>query len=303
MGSESRKKTDKRCMPPCSHHGRLRWVVGLVLCSALAVQCHQTMRYPAVKTAPISVEIVPTAAVITESMSEPERLARRDPLTFFKFCLAQYDRNVRDYRVTFTKQEMVGEKLSPEQVTEVRFREAPFSVDMVWMQNPGRADRVLYVKGSRLDKAGRELALVRPAGLLGGIGLKVWREIHGGDAQREARRTVDQFGFKNTLELIIKYSEQAAAEGKLELEFVGNGEIDGRATYVFERRLPYAGEEAVYPDRLLVIHVDKEWLLPTGCFSYADDDGADLLGRYLLTEAEFNVGYGDADFDANTIKF
>jgi hypothetical protein len=282
---------------------RARLAVGLVLCSALAVQCHQVSSRPVLQASTVNVEIVPTAAVITATMNEAERLARRDPLAFFKYCLDSYQRNIRDYRVTFIKQEIVGEKLAPEQVTEVRFKDTPLSVDMVWTQNPGRADRVLYVRGAKVDKAGNEMALVRPAGILGGIGIKVWREIHGPDAQREARRTIDQFGFKHTLELIIKFSEMAAAEGKLELTFIGDGTIDGRPTYVFERRLPYTGQEQPYPDRLLVVHIDKEWLLPTGCFSYADDGAENLLGRYVLTQAQFNVGYSDADFDASTIKF
>ena len=267
------------------------------------VQCHQVSRSSVARTVPVSVELIPTAAIITESMSEPERLARHDALAFFKFCLDEYHRNIRDYNVTFTKQEWVRSKFTPEQVTHVRFRESPYSVDMLWTQNPGRAGHVLYVEGRRVDAEGNELALCKPAGILGGLGIKVWRAIHGRDAQREARRTIDQFGFRNTLELIVKYSDRAAAEGKLELDFVGDGTINNRPTYVFERRLPYTGEEEPYPDRLLVIHVDKEWLLPTGCFSYADDDGTDLLGRYLLTGAEFNVGYGDIDFDAKSIKF
>ncbi len=281
----------------------MRLLVGLVLCSALIVQCHQVSHSPTGSASLVSVEMIPTAAIITESMSEPERLARRDPLAFFEFCLDEYHRNIRDYRVTFTKRELVRNKLTPEQVTKVRFRESPYSVDMLWTQNAGRAGRVLYVEGTRVDKHGNELALVKPAGILGGIGITVWRAIHGRDAEREARRTIDQFGFKNSLGLIIKYCVQAQAEGKLGLAFVGDGSINGRPTYVFERRLPYTGEEERYPDRLLVVHIDKEWLLPTGCFSYADDDGENLLGRYLLTEAEFNLGFEDADFNAKNIKF
>ena len=281
----------------------MRIAAGLVLCSTFVVQCQQVSRLPAVGTVPVSVEVVPTAAVITESLSGPEHLARKDPLAFFGFCREEYGRNVRDYSVTFTKQELVRSKLTAEQVTKVRFRDCPYSVDMLWTQNAGRAGRVLYVEGARADKQGNELALIKPSGILGGIGIKVWRDIHGRDAEREARRTVDQFGFRNSLDLIIKYSEKAAAEGELELKFVGDGTIDGRPTYVFERRLPYTGDEELYPDRLLVVHIDKEWLLPTGCFSYADDDGEELLGKYLLTKADFNVGYKDADFDAKAIKF
>ncbi|MCK4659654.1 MAG: DUF1571 domain-containing protein [Phycisphaerae bacterium] len=290
-------------MQPYRRYRRMRTVVGLILCLAFVVQCHQVSRSSVVSTVPVDVEIVPTAVLITESMSSLERLAHEDPLAFFEFCLEQYNRNIHDYHVTFTKQELVGNKLTAEQVTEVRFKESPFCVDMVWTENAGRAGRVLYVEGDRVDKKGNKLALIKPSGILGGIGIKVWRAIHGRDAKREARRTIDQFGFKNTLNLIVLYSHKANAEGKLSLEFVGNGMIDGRPTYVFERRLPYTGQEEPYPDRLLVVHMDKEWLLPVGCFSYADDDGAELLGRYLLTRAEFNVGYAAADFDAKSIKF
>ena len=300
---ESSKQRDYGNRTSHQRRRQMRIAIGLVLCSSFAVQCRQDSRLPAVGTVPVSVEIVPAAAVITGSLSGPERLARKDPLAFFRFCLEEYQRNVRDYNVTFTKQELVRSKLTAEQVTEVRFRDRPYSVDMTWTRNAGRAGRVLYVEGRRVDKEGNELALCKPAGILGGIGIKVWRNIHGRDAEREARRTIDQFGFENTLDLIIKYSEKAAAEGELELQFVGDGTIDSRPTYVFERRLPYTGEEKPYPDRLLVIHVDKEWLLPTGCFSYADDGGEQLLGRYLLTNAEFNIGYNDTDFDAKTIRF
>ncbi|MCP4589676.1 MAG: DUF1571 domain-containing protein [bacterium] len=297
---KTRRPKRSGSVPPARR--RAPALVGLVLCAALVMQCHQVSRSTALSL-PVSVEIVPTAVVITESMSEPERLARDDALAFFKYCAEQYERDVRDYRVTFTKQEVVRGKLSKEQVTDVRFRELPYSVDMTWTQNAARAGRVLYVAGRRVDDDGAELALIKPSGILGGLGIKVWRAIHGREASREARRAIDQFGFRNTLGLILEYSEKAQAEGVLDLEFVGKGSIDGRSTFVFERRLPYNGDETVYPDRLLVVHVDQEWLLPTGCFSYADDDGAELLGRYLLTSAEFNLGYGDADFDAEQINF
>lgn len=285
------------------HNLGLRGVVGVLLCAGFAAQCHRVASAPAGDVLPVSVEIVPTAALATASWSDTDRLAHDRPLNFFKYCLEHYRQNVKDYKVTFIKQEMVREKLTAEQVTEVRFRESPYSVDMTWTRNPGRAARVLYVKGLRTDKDGDELALVKPSGFFGGLGVKVWSEIHGRDAKREARRTIDQFGFKNSLELIIEYCEKAQAEGALKLQYVGDGSIDGRPTYVFERRLPYTGEEGPYPDRYLIIHIDKQWLAPTGCFAYADDEGERLLGRYVLTDAQFNVGYTPSDFDPNTIQF
>jgi hypothetical protein len=277
-----------------------------MLCAALAGQCRQSSSDGPIRTAPrqaVAVESAPGASLVSNGASEIENLARRDPLSFMKHCLAEYDRKIRDYTVTFTKQERLRGKLAAEQETQVRFRQSPYSVDMMWTRNPGRASRVLYVQGARTDKTGRELALIKPAGILGGIGIKVERDIHGPDADVESRRSIDQFGFRKTLELIVKYSEKAAASGELSLEFTGEGSLDGRPTYMFERRLPYTGQDEPYPDKLLVVHVDQEWLLPTGCFSYADDAGQDLLGKYLLTDASFNVGYDAADFDPERMNF
>lgn len=286
--------------------GLARMGMGLMLCAALAVQCRQSSSAAKLHTGPaqaVAVEHAPVAAPVAVGETETERLARNDPLAFLKKCLADYDRGVTDYHVTFTKQERLRGELVPEQVTEVRFRESPFSVDMTWTQNPSRAARVLYVQGARLDKSGREMALVKPAGILGGIGIKVQSNIRGRDAEIESRRFIDQFGFRNTLDLIIRYCERARAAGELSLAFAGEGAVDGRPTFIFERRLPYTGNDEVYPDRLLIAHIDKEWLVPTACFSYSDDHGQDLLGKYLLTDARFNVGYSAADFDPDHIKF
>jgi len=66
---------------------------------------------------------------------------------------------------------------------------------------------------------------------------------------------------------------------------------------VIERILPYTGEEGEYPDRLLVVHIDKQWLVPTACICYADLDRTELLGKYVYTDVQLNVGLTDADFD------
>ena len=69
---------------------------------------------------------------------------------------------------------------------------------------------------------------------------------------------------------------------------MGRGEIGGRPTYVFERHLPYTGDEADYPDRLLVFHIDGQYLVPTGCYCYADEAEQALLGSYLYTDIQLN---------------
>jgi hypothetical protein len=235
--------------------------------------------------------------VVTDVTSDDEELARSDPLAFLYRCREHYLASYRDYACTFTKQERIGSKVSAEQETFVRFREQPFSVNMRFVRNPGDAAHVTYIAGRWPDKEGREQAWCEPAGAIARLFVKkILQPIHGRRAGKASRRAIDQFGFHSTLGLIIKYSERAAARGQLDLRYAGLGSVDRRPTYVFERRLPYTGQEEPFPDRLLVFHIDREWLVPTACYSFADDAGDDLLGKYLLTGVTFNRGFTDAQF-------
>ena len=279
-------------------------MVGLLICAALVVQCHQLSRPGAAQYTPISIERAAPATLASHSpTANPiNQMARTDPLAFLVHCRDHYGRTVQDYSCTFTKQERIGNRITPEQVTRVKFREQPYSVNMKWMHNPADAAQVAYIAGRWQNRKGEEMAWCKPAGAIAKLFIKkILQPIHGKRAAKASRRTIDQFGFSNTLDLIIHYAQQADAEGALDLRYVGPGSINGRPTYVFERLLPYTGQELPYPDRLLVFHIDREWLLPTACFSYADDEGQDLLGKYLLTEPTFNVGFTDSDFGPDTL--
>lgn len=233
---------------------------------------------------------------LSPHLRELERLAARGPLGFLRLCRQHYLDTVSDYRCRFHVKERVGGVDTGEQEMDVLFRENPYSVDMRWVRNPGPARRLTYVAG-RWHRDGREQALIYPRGLLALLApAGVKRHIHASDVQRAARRTIDQFGFKNTLEFIIKYCEMAQGDSAYDLRYVGRGEVDSRLTFVFERHLPFTIENAPYPDRLQVIHIDCEWLVPTACHAYADDARKQLLGRYITTDAEFNIGLTDEDF-------
>jgi hypothetical protein len=251
---------------------------------------------------------VPNKPVIADQVSphgmigDPwEELAQSQPLAFLENALDNYYKSVRCYTATFHKQELIGGQLGEPQVIEVRFREHPFSVGMTWTQNPASADRVLYVAGERTTKDGRELALVRPAGVISLLVPRVTRDIHGPDSAKVSRRTIDEFGFANTLRLILKYSRLADSRGELALQYKGNSRIGGRGTYLFERHLPCDRDNSIYPDRVLLYHIDKEWLLPTACYSFADDDREILLGSYVLTNVSLNRDLADADFTPEAV--
>lgn len=283
-----------------SSNRRQRALIALLIAAAAGVQCHQVAVRTDPQPRPISVEQAqPTAALASHSSSAStiEGLVRSDPLAFLVRCRERYSQTIEDYTCTFTKQECLRGKITPEQEIRVKCREQPFSANMEWLCNAVDAAHVVYIEDRWHDSQGEEMAWCQPAGAIAKLFInKILQPIHGKRAGDASRRTIDQFGFGHTLDLIIYYSQQAAADGLLDLRYTGAGSIDGRPTYVFQRVLPYTGQEEPYPDRLLVFHIDREWLLPTACFSYADDEGQQLLGKYLLTGATFNVGLTDADF-------
>ncbi len=234
-----------------------------------------------------------------------QKLAHHSPLDFLKYCLNHYENaDVNGYTCTFTKQERVKTRLTDVQVIAVRLREKPFSVDMTWIANAKEADRAMYIEGAWNDDDGQPLAWIKPHGWIIRIVLpKTKQPIHGKRAKAAARRTIDQFGFRRSLELILKYTELGRKNGDLKIICTGQGKVNGRPTFVFDRVLPYSGDDSQYPDGLLRFHIDQEWLVPTAVFSYADLHAQKLLGSYILTDVTFNPVLKNHHFDPKSEDF
>jgi len=285
---------------------RSRMAMAVFVVTALSLQCHQAAVDPGSTLAAMP-DTTPASAVVTSAAAltgSDVDLARRDPLAYIQKCLDHYRRSVHDYVCQFEKQEQIDGKLLAPQVAEVRFRENPYSVDMTFVENVRECKRALYVDGAWTNADGEAMVWAKPGGaILRALVPRIQQPVHGKRARAASRRTIDQFGFERTLEVILKFSEKALAAGELDLAFVGEGTIDGRPTFVFERRLPYNGDEAYYPDRLLVLHIDREWKLPTAVYSYADTQGRDLLGSYVFSDVQLNQGLTRSDFDPDKIDF
>lgn len=257
-----------------------------------------------IKKAPIAPSPVAEPPVAKPPASTPtekqaawthEALAQKDALEFLRTCRQHYLEFVKDYRCVFRMRER--DAGGEQQVIAIKFREQPYSVDMTWQENPQGAKRISYVEG-RWVKDGRQLALVMPTGLGSLVlpgGLKL--DIHGNEFKKSSSRSVDQFGFRKTLERAIRLCEQASGKPGYSLTYAGQGDYAGRPQYVLERRLPYSEGEGTFPDRLAVFHIDAEWLTPTAVWSYADEAKQDLLGEFITTDVEFNVGFTDSDFE------
>lgn len=260
------------------------WLVSSVPAAPRPVTTAPAVRYAAHE--------VPEAASLAA-------LAARDPMALVRLGRERYDQNVREYRCVLVKQERLGDKLSEVQEIELRLREEPFTVYMLWRVNADEARRALFMRGGEfVDKKGRALARVEPNGAVARLFVKdIYMPINGPEARRVSRRAIDEAGFRATFELLESYNAIAAERGVLELRYAGTGTIDGRPTFILVRDLPYEGPSGPYPDARMVLHLDQEWLLPVAVYSYADHQERELLGRYEFTQVDLRPRFDADDFE------
>lgn len=271
-------------------------LLGVVSLLGVTTGCH-----PARREAPPRSPPPPAVAALRPlCLDDPlERLAAEHPLDFLKNCRDHCATTVRDYTCQFHMRERVDDakpEMGPPQQISIRFREQPYSVDMRWVRNAVHASRVNFVKG-RWRRGERELALIVPAGLLNLLApAGVRLDIHAPELKKASSRAIDDFGFKRTLESIIARCEKAHDDPRFDLRAVGVGTFDGRKCIVLERRLPYDGPGGPYPDRLFVMYIDREWLVPLSCHAHADETGHAPIGAYETRDIRLNVGLTDNDF-------
>lgn len=254
---------------------------------------------------PTNLQIVAVATPIAVAPAKTDApdsliaLATADPNAVTRKAIERYQREVRDYRCVFTKQEFVGGKLRPAEEIEVLFRGRPHSVFMKWIRNADGARRALFIDQPQfVDGKGQKTARVEPNGALARLIVsEVSLPIHGKEAKEASRRTIDEFGFGATLMLLDRLNKIGAANGELDYRFDGEDRIDGRPTLRFVRHLPSERRPDLYPDSKLVVHIDQDWLLPTAVYAYADHAGTQLLGSYVYSQVRLNPGFTDRDFD------
>jgi len=123
--------------------------------------------------------------------SAMQKLAKDDPLAFFRQCLRRYDREVFAYTCTLDKTERLDGKVQPTEEIKVSFREEPFTALLEWEKNARLAKRSLYVKGQNNDKL-----LALPNGRLLSLAGVVERDPEGASAKSSSRYPQTEFGIK-----------------------------------------------------------------------------------------------------------
>jgi hypothetical protein len=222
-----------------------------------------------------------------------ENLLHNHPLTFLEMCLERYENEVHGYNLVMLKRERIGGKLYPPtgyEKVRASFREKPFSVLMVWLENGRQAQKVLYVEGENNDKM-----LVRPAGRFLSA-LVVTRDVNGAEAKEAGLYTVDQFGLYLAMKRSVVAMRAAQARGTLHLRYEGLvtlAEMGNRPCYKFERTPYEPPEDNGIND--LVLYIDKETWLQVG--STLRDAQGELIGEYFFRDIELNPSFAPKTFE------
>jgi hypothetical protein len=222
-----------------------------------------------------------------------ERLARTDPVAFLENCLRRYQREVRTYRAILHKQERIDGKLRRSEELEVTCREKPFSVLLVWLKNPGRAERVLYVQGENDNQL-----LVRPTGLAFKLAGIVRRDPRSPDAQQASRISLPQFGMGKATERLLASWQAGAREEKLHVEYLGKKKVHeagDRTCYVL-RRTGFSQEGVT----AITAYFDAETWLQVGTTLKGEDNA--LLADYFFRDVRINPELPDDTFTRQSLE-
>jgi len=202
---------------------------------------------------------------------------------------------VRDYTGTLVRQERIGADLQPEQYTDIRIRQQPFSVHLKWTWPRHLAgQQAIYV-------AGRNNNEIRAKGT-GILAVAGYVSLPTNDARvmKNCRHAITETGIGNLLEILSRSYEleRRLPPGQVTATF---------ARYSFQQRpctrmevTHHAFNAQLYCYRCVVCF-DEEHKLPVRVevYDWPTRNGnpkGELLECYSYTNLKFNVGLTDAAF-------
>ncbi|MDD4888751.1 MAG: DUF1571 domain-containing protein [Phycisphaerae bacterium] len=270
---------------------RIRLMLGLILAALLMAQIFSSIEVKAKATAQVGAAIDPGGQLQTELARNAMKLAKEDPVKFFNFALENYHKSYRNYTCRLTKQERLGGRLGEVQVVDIKFKEAPFSVLMVWQENPARGDKMLYVEDPRIA-ADKWMMFIHPSGAIGRLIRVVERRPDDPEVLKSSLRSINEAGFLRGMESLRKVYSQAQRNGHLiESSYLGTGVVDGRPTFALKRVLP---NDHDYPAKTTIVEIDQEYLVPVHVKGTNWQDQP--LCEYTYSNIKFNTDLKDSDF-------
>jgi hypothetical protein len=200
---------------------------------------------------------------------------------------------VKDYTCTLISRENIKGRLKEENVIQMKFRAAPFSVYMRWL-GPAELQNqeVAYVAGQNKNQM-----RVHSKGILKIAGF-VSVDVNDPRVMEHSRHMINEAGMGHMIDQTIANWNNERKINRSEVRF---------AEYDYDKRRCIRIEN-VRPERIpglyayrSVIYLDKESKLPIRNESYdwprpGGNPTGDLLESYSYVNLHFNVGLTDRDF-------
>ncbi len=204
---------------------------------------------------------------------------------------------VEDYTATFTKREMIGQKLVDTQM-EMKFRHKPFSVYLKFIK-PSIGREVLYVAGQNNSKIkAHDVGFSSLAGTL-------TLDVDGSFAMADNRHPITKIGMHNLISIVL---EQWLAETKMSdmtVNFYPKARIGKVSCKAIETS--HRSQESGAKYSMTRLYVDSSTGLPIRVqqfdFPQKNKKKAELVEDYLYSNVQTNVGLKDSDFSTSNPKY
>jgi len=194
----------------------------------------------------------------------------------------RYDQ-LQDYTATFQKQERVGKKLNDKESIHVKFAK-PFKVYLKWMTSSPK--EALYVHG---EYGGKVLAYCP-----GILGLWTWTFFPTDPRLMDGNRhPITEIGFGFIIQMMRQNIPAAMQRDEFQLVGIEDETFEGRPATRIEARFHPKDGKRYYTSRM-ILHVDKEYLMPVGVTCY--DENGNLEEQYGYKDLKVNVGLTALDF-------
>ena len=211
-------------------------------------------------------------------------------------------REVKDYKATFTKTELVKRKYFSHEM-QMKFRNEPFSVYLKFQKaHPGR--EVLYVAGQNKGK----LLAHEPSGLASIVGTLDLLPTSS-QAMSEGRHPITEIGMHKMLDSVIRQWEEETKYDEIQVDLYPEAKLktpsgERNCTAVLSQH-PRPREEFKFHQTIL--YVDKETKFPIHLeqkgFPTQADAEPPIIERYSYTNIDVNVGFTDQDFSPKNKQY
>lgn len=235
---------------------------------------------------------VPPSAPTQPSAGQPGGSQLDQAIAWMQEAKRNYSA-VKDYTCTLISRESIRGRLKDENIIQMKFRTAPFSVYMRWLGPPELQNQeVAYVAGQNKNQM-----RVHSKGILKIAGF-VSVDINDPRVMEHSRHTILEAGMGNLIDQTLVNWNNERKIGRSEVRL---------AEYEYDKR-PCLRIENIRPERIQglyayrsVIYLDKTSKLPIRNESYdwprqGGNPTGDLLESYSYVNLQFNVGLSDRDF-------